>query len=454
MEYIFITMIAIAITTVIVYKLANMLGIQLRLKPLILCAACALLISLVLPRVVVGFVGLAGTFGFLALFAVVFAYFVARYDDSFEPKGTNDSTEDMAVEQVLASTNIASMVHHGIAVRKLFSKQTNQDKSCVEGLNVSVEAVEHDAVAEAGFLHDVSSSSVIEGSLNEIVEVNQCNMDTKEKLETVMPLQESIKNTIIAEGGDAAFDERPTDAVSPTDFQRQDVDGVSRGNTEVVREEPANDLDTVIESIPVDEVFARDESVVGAVEMMDFLDNAAVRNTEETEIGLETPQPKEESEKQICETDDEDNMQKGKVMHVVQELESNELPDNFDELFDYAFRQKEQKNYIVALLALRKLVDLYPDNASAPFVVIEMGGILKNRGAYDEAIKVFSEGRNLAVLQQDNMLKQEFVNTVAYLRIIKNVLLENRLGLIPFNAIPDSVMKEIETEFQEWRDLA
>ena len=81
-EYIIASLVAIFIATLIVYKLANNLfGLGLRLKPLLLCAVCAMFISLVLPKIVVGFAGLPGTLAVLAIFSVVFAYFVARYDD-------------------------------------------------------------------------------------------------------------------------------------------------------------------------------------------------------------------------------------------------------------------------------------------------------------------------------------------------------------------------------------
>ncbi|MBP2663267.1 MAG: hypothetical protein H6Q71_1215, partial [Firmicutes bacterium] len=56
MEYIIASLVAIFIATLIVYKVANNLfGLGLRLKPLLLCAVCAMFISLVLPKIVVGF---------------------------------------------------------------------------------------------------------------------------------------------------------------------------------------------------------------------------------------------------------------------------------------------------------------------------------------------------------------------------------------------------------------
>ena len=127
--------------------------------------------------------------------------------------------------------------------------------------------------------------------------------------------------------------------------------------------------------------------------------------------------------------------------------------EDIDSLLDFAFLCKEQRNYSMSLKAFRHALKLYPDNEAAPFLVIEIGTILKNEGLYDEAIRLFSEAKNLPSLQNDPILEQEFISTVAYLRIVKNVLLQHRLGFISFNNIPNAIVKEIDDEFKEWRNL-
>ena len=130
------------------------------------------------------------------------------------------------------------------------------------------------------------------------------------------------------------------------------------------------------------------------------------------------------------------------------------FPENLDDLLESAFAHKESLDLTLAHKYFREALKRYPDSEAAPFIVVEIANILKNKGAYDEAIKVFTDGRNLPSLQSDSLLAQEFTETIAYLRIIRNTLLERRLGFIPFNKIPVDVCKDIDTEFREWRNLA
>ena len=125
---------------------------------------------------------------------------------------------------------------------------------------------------------------------------------------------------------------------------------------------------------------------------------------------------------------------------------------DLDGLIDSAFIYKEQRNFIQALKVFRQALILYPNSEAAPFLVMEIGTILKNSGQYNEAIHVFCEGRKLPGVQKNTMFDLEFIKTIAYLRIVKNILLQNRLGDISFKNIPGTVLKEIDSEFREWRN--
>ena len=133
---------------------------------------------------------------------------------------------------------------------------------------------------------------------------------------------------------------------------------------------------------------------------------------------------------------------------------SNSYPssDDLDFLMDFAFLHKEQRNFIQALNTFRQALLLYPDSEVAPFLVVEMGTILKNFGSYNEAIQVFIEGRLLPGVINNSMLDQEFINNIAYLRVVKNILIQNSLEFMPFNRIPNNIFKEIDAEFYEWRN--
>ncbi|GBG56119.1 hypothetical protein SPFL3101_01402 [Sporomusaceae bacterium FL31] len=135
-----------------------------------------------------------------------------------------------------------------------------------------------------------------------------------------------------------------------------------------------------------------------------------------------------------------------------QDIATYDTPfESLDSLLDCAYMQKEQQNFTQALNTLRRALELYSDNDYAPFIIIEISNILKNKGAYDEAIRIYAHGHSLTVVQKDNQLRQEFVNTIAYFRILKNILLSHGIGLIPFEQIPLSIREEIDNEFLDWR---
>ncbi len=144
-----------------------------------------------------------------------------------------------------------------------------------------------------------------------------------------------------------------------------------------------------------------------------------------------------------------------------QPMEANEVTipshpasDSLDDLMDFAFTQKEAGHHQQALDAFRRALRLYRFSEAAPFLAIEIANLLKNRGSYDEAIAVLSDSRSLLALLENETLDQEFVVTIAYLRIVKNTLLHKRLGYLPFSRIPADISSEIDAEFREWRNLA
>ncbi|MBP2650125.1 MAG: hypothetical protein H6Q74_950 [Firmicutes bacterium] len=265
MEYLVITLLAISFTAFIVYLLANKLfKISLSLKSLLLCAACALILCIGLPRLVVSFVGLAGTIVFLALFAVIFAYIVAYYDNpNFEKKTDNDSFE----------------------------------------LDLSPDTAPHTGLA----------------------------------------------------------------------------------------------------------------------------------GTRETEI----------SDATFTHRDD------GPLVTIEYSL-SNSL----DDLLDFAFQHKETGNNQLALDTFRQAYNLYHESDAAPHLALEISKLLMNKGAYDEAISFLTISRNLPGLARNSLLERELISTIAYLRIIKNTLIQRRTGYLPFNQIPVDISEEINVEFREWRILA
>ena len=124
---------------------------------------------------------------------------------------------------------------------------------------------------------------------------------------------------------------------------------------------------------------------------------------------------------------------------------------SLDDLLDFAFSQKEQHNNLLAMKAFKKALKLYPDNEMSPLIMVEMGSILKNEGNYDEAVDIFTTGRDLC--KNNKVLQQQFIDAIAYLRIVKNILAEYQLKPRPFSSIPMDIVNKIDAEFQEWHEL-
>lgn len=360
MEYIVVTLLTVSVSAFIVYRIANkFFGLNLQVKPIILCAACAILISIVLPRVIVSFAGLVGTIGVIAVFAIAFAYFIAYYDDLVEEK----------TKQQASALPVA-------AVR---DKERADDTDAVPAT-----AVQNNMGPGAEGLAAAACGLPGNGKIS--IRQAACVSD-KAAAPYLGPLKETIP---------------PLTALNPPPVTEQAENLPLPAYTAVAGQNPA-------------QVAQTDETVIG-----------------ETEPGA----------------DETDECTGGDAMDAPL-LETLEL----DDLMDLGFTYKDQHDFNRALTVFRHAVKNYSASEAAPYLAVEIGTILKDKGAYDEAIEALIEGHNLARRKGNDVLEQEFVAIIAYMRIIKNVLLERLTYLVPFNSIPPSLMKMIDKEFDDWRRL-
>lgn len=383
MEYIIVTLTAVAATTLIVYKLGNRLtGVTLHIKSLILCAICALFISLILPRIVVDFAGLSGSVIFLLFFAIIFAYFVAQYDASCKP---TQSTHQVIDSDTFSEACITAPIPVDNSV-------PDHILPSLGPLPVDVEKVKTVAVIE-DLITEVQPEFAVAAASVTAPETDYIPYNLQEEPEPLAPIMLQQVN----------------------DDEERHIEEVAE---EVKKTEDPNLIDCISDPAIVEPV-----DLQTAATVVD--DQVIVSST----VAEELPQA---------------------IPPTVLAVPAVSL----EELMEMAYQEKEQKNFNQALTIFRQALSQYPEDAAAPFLTVEIGNILKNKGLYDEAIQVFSDGRNLSGLRNDPLLEQEFISTVAFLRIIKNTLLQHRLGFVPFNSIPEAIMEEINTEFREWRNLS
>ncbi|WP_425060973.1 tetratricopeptide repeat protein [Sporomusa carbonis] len=405
-----------------------------------------MIISLVLPKIVVEIAGLPGTLAVLAIFAVIFAYFVAKYEDCSLRQDIADSPETVScVASTIAQSQPDTIIHivsatdNGLSLDGDISINTEMDineevfnHSENESNEKPVPVVDKHEGQEADWADQLLSkeSEIAYHALGcEAVvtlkqqEATDQQFDNQPILEDISILPDHVKEFAVIESMDKQCSEYK-EALIPEIRQPEII--AQKEIVEVFQETPDGILDE-------DELVPDDNSILEKVEeVVDEEMSEAMKQS--IVIPLEA---------------DNSIMAHDKPAAKFTQPESDQL----DDLLDFAFMNKEQRNYGAALSAFSRALTLYPDSDAAPFLVVEVGNLLKNMGAYDEAIKVFTDGRNLSQTKQDEMLEQEFISTIAYLRIIKNILTQSRLGCVPFLEIPPHVLKEIDEEFKEWRNV-
>ena len=498
MDYTLIIIVTIVVTTLFVHQLANRaFGIRLSMKPLALCALFSVCISLILPRVIVGFAGLAGTIGVLAVCAIVFAYFVVCYEETIEAKMSAASEQTLMSSFSRLNTETAggettsiegNAAYEGRSVCEqtlgdfdplenqkavLFSSAdeivvlSSADEVTIEHQPTELLQTDIPELEAANFSTDDSEliNPIIianddgDGQLDKdelsestavLVSIDELAIE-HQPIELLQPdIPESESANFVAD--DAEFSS-PT-IITDEDSDRKLVEDELAESTTVlvstdelaIEHQPIELLQLDIPELEADNFIADDTEFISPTIITDEdCDNSleVVYVSETTNTGIINLHDNQQS-----------NINMTEVIDSVEKCGFSFLDDkSLDELLDYAFQQQEEKNFDHALFAFKNILKQFPSSTVAPFAVIEIGNLLKTRGAYDEAIQVFADAKNLPALQTKNQFEKEFVNAIAHLRIIKNTLIHRRLGLLPFHEIPAAVCEEIDTEFREWLKL-
>lgn len=180
----------------------------------------------------------------------------------------------------------------------------------------------------------------------------------------------------------------------------------------------------------------------------DWSTEEAVKEVEELEEA-EEPNAVAECEPPMQEQGDEQEV----LGTIVKSLPKS---DSLDDLLDFAMVQRAQKHFAEALSAMQAAVILYgeKDLESLPYLIIELANIHKEQGQYEQAIQAFQEGQNKLQGEQFAAWREQFVASIAYLRIVRNILLARHQKLVPIEAIPNPIKQEIEEEFAEWNRLS
>ena len=126
-----------------------------------------------------------------------------------------------------------------------------------------------------------------------------------------------------------------------------------------------------------------------------------------------------------------------------------ELPEfsSLDDYLDYAYEEKDAGNTAVAAAAYQKAIDSFPDDPYLPFLVIELGNLYKEAGAYDVAANTYRDALSLPIIQGQNGIVDEFKKNIAYLEAVSHITSRHDAPETPFSQIPPDWLAEIEETF-------
>ena len=123
--------------------------------------------------------------------------------------------------------------------------------------------------------------------------------------------------------------------------------------------------------------------------------------------------------------------------------------NSLDDILEFAYAQKNAKNFKLAIFAYQKALDRYRSDNYAPFIAIDLSSLYKEQAAYTKAIKVCEDALTLPAVVRSASARKEFSHDLAYLRTVQAVLSRHRVLSTPFSKISRQLLEEIDADFKK-----
>ena len=130
----------------------------------------------------------------------------------------------------------------------------------------------------------------------------------------------------------------------------------------------------------------------------------------------------------------------------LRQAQARPASDSLSDLLEYAFSQRSQRNYPMALDAFYRIRSQYGDSDAVPMVEAEMVSTLQSCGDYEAALTELSLALHLPAINRDSRITRVFEQKRMYLTALQDLLREQGMPNLPFEQIPVEWTEWIETK--------
>ena len=407
MNYFFIALITTSGASFIIYFLLNkFLHTKIQVIPLLLCAACSLFLSMVLPKFVVRYTDWIGTIAVLALFTMISAYFLAYYDEKSVEKQMQFKNSGECLHQSAQSP----VAMPGEVAATMFPFELNLTAELPnENLSNSISVLE--TIVQSGIPDEVfykgtkpiatkASNGLLEHSLTELpICSNTETIEDKtnnEMLEhSLDESDEALSNSLLA-----------LEAIVQSEIPSE----VFCSNTETVEDKTNNEmlehsLADLPELIPTNDKLEEDLSetlvqpeipgkIFSSNSDIDF-DTADDEKLNQSLTAILQPV-------ELIPVNEDTNNNSSTILPVLVGTSFQaEIPpeisymnpetiaaETADEMLSRAFRLKELRDYSAAAQLFRNVLLLNSESSAAPLLLLEVADALRHTGELQAAKKV------------------------------------------------------------------
>ena len=122
---------------------------------------------------------------------------------------------------------------------------------------------------------------------------------------------------------------------------------------------------------------------------------------------------------------------------------------SLDDYLDYADQETRAQRYRRAIFAYKQALGIYWNDDYAPFIAINLSNTYRDVGDYKAAVDTYEAALTLPATQKNAAMQQEFQRSADYLRTMQDILANHGIAAMPFAQIPPEISAEIESVGQK-----